>query len=146
MTDRDDVAPRASVLREAEVLITGDRNVTYGSPTQNFTTIAKLLTSRFEHKLKPGEKITAADVADIMILVKVARNIAQPKRDNWVDIAGYAGCGYETTLEDEAPKRAQGGVTGGIFINPLTSGSVSSVDLERAIDTNRRRTGQDGTE
>lgn len=80
-------------------MIDGDRNVSYGSPTQNFTNIADLWTTRFSHMLKDGESFTAADVADAMILVKVARNIANQKRDNWADIAGYAGCGYEATLE-----------------------------------------------
>lgn len=96
-----DITPRAEVLREAESLITGDRNETYGTPTENFTNIAELITTRFRHKLKDGETITATDVADIQILVKIARNIAQTKRDNFVDIAGYAACGYETTIDDK---------------------------------------------
>lgn len=94
-----DNPPRAQILHEAARLITGDRNVTYGSPTQNFTNISHLWNARFGHMLRNGEKFTPADVADAMILVKVARNIADQKRDNWLDIAGYAACGYETTLE-----------------------------------------------
>lgn len=93
---------RVEVLEEAAGLIDGERNVTYGTPTQNFTNIGELLTTRFKHKLKDGESFTAADVADLMILVKVARNIAQVKRDNYVDIAGYAGCGWEASLDGGA--------------------------------------------
>ena len=29
----------------------------------------------------------------MMILMKIARNVHKPKRDNWVDIAGYSQCG-----------------------------------------------------
>ena len=101
----DEKEPRAQLLHEAARLITGDRNITYGSPTQNFTNISHLWNARFGHMLREGEKFTAADVADAMILVKVARNIADQKRDNWLDIAGYAACGYETTLE---PKNIEG--------------------------------------
>lgn len=95
--------PRREVLEEAADLIDGDRNETYGTPTQNFTNISELWSTRFRHKLKDGEVLTPADVADAMILLKVARNIAQVKRDNYVDLAGYAACGYETTVEP-APK------------------------------------------
>lgn len=98
----DDIPERVEVLYEAARLIDGDRNVSYGTPTQNFTNIAEMWTTRFRHKLAPGEEFTATDVADAMILLKVARNIAQVKRDNFVDLAGYAGCGYEAHLADEA--------------------------------------------
>lgn len=91
---------RRGVLEEAANLIDGDRNITYGPPTQNFQNISEFLTTRLKHKLKPGERITAHDVADIMILLKLARNIAQTKRDNAVDIAGYAACGWEAHIAE----------------------------------------------
>ncbi|MDU0991272.1 MAG: DUF6378 domain-containing protein, partial [Enterococcus faecium] len=39
--------------------------------------------------------VCARDVANMMVLLKVARNKASWHRDNWVDIAGYAACGAE---------------------------------------------------
>ena len=43
---------------------------------------------------------TASDVANMMILLKIARGaIGKPKADNWIDIAGYAACGGE--LQEE---------------------------------------------
>jgi hypothetical protein len=86
---------RGAVLLEARQLITGDRNQTYGPPTQNFQNIADLLNVQFMHKLKDGVVFTPIDVAIIMIQVKLARMIAQPKRDNFVDIAGYVACAWE---------------------------------------------------
>lgn len=94
-----EISPRASVLREAEALITGDRNKAYGSPTENFANIAALWNVQFGHKLKDGEAFSPEDTALAMIHVKMARIIAQPKRDNWTDIAGYAACGYEASEE-----------------------------------------------
>lgn len=90
-----------ALLQEAAELINGDRNVSYGTPTQNFENIAEMWTTRLKHKLKPGEQFVSTDVADLMILLKVARNIAQRKRDNYTDLAGYAGCGYEAMLKED---------------------------------------------
>lgn len=93
------VPPRAEVLREAERLTTGDRNVTYGSPTANFQNTADLWTVLLAPLLKDGVRLEPRHVADLMVALKLARNMAEPKRDNFVDIAGYAACGYETTVE-----------------------------------------------
>lgn len=93
--------PRAAVLIEAATLITGDRNKTYGSPTQNFQNTADIWTVLLSHKLKDGERFTATEVGTFMVALKLARTIAQPKRDNFVDIAGYAGCAWETLAEAE---------------------------------------------
>lgn len=94
-----DKTPREDVLQEAITLITGDRNHTYGSPTQNFQDTADVLNVLLRPKLKEDQKITPGEVASIMIGLKLVRQIAQPKRDNWTDIAGYAGCGYEADVE-----------------------------------------------
>jgi hypothetical protein len=90
---------RGELLDEAKLLIEGDRNKTYGSPTQNFQNTAELFTTLLRHKLKDGEVIQPHEVATLMIALKLARTIAEPKRDNFVDIAGYAACGYETLEE-----------------------------------------------
>jgi uncharacterized protein DUF6378 len=95
----DNTTPREGVLYEAAGLITGDRNKTYGSPTQNFQDTATIWTAALRHKLKDGIELDAIDVAKLMIGLKLARMAAQPNRDNWVDIAGYAGCGYEAGVE-----------------------------------------------
>jgi hypothetical protein len=91
--------PRGSVLLEARDLITGDRNKTYGSPTQNFQDTADIWDTLLKSKLKEDARIEPGDVARLMIALKLCRMVAQPKRDNWTDIAGYAGCGYEVEAE-----------------------------------------------
>lgn len=80
---------REECLNEAIKITTTDRNVQYGDPEDNFMTIADLWSVYLE---KP---LTAVDVANLMVLFKIARNKANPKDDNWVDICGYAACGCE---------------------------------------------------
>lgn len=96
-----DITPRRELLAEADKLVHSDRNATYGEPTQNFQDTAALWNIQFSHKL--SEPFTAEDVAKAMIGLKLARMKAASKYDNWVDIAGYAACGWEceTTKEGE---------------------------------------------
>jgi len=86
----EDIPGRASVLREAEKLTCGDRNNSYGPPTQDFARTAAIWTAMFDHEFSP------ADVAKAMIALKLSRlTWSEGKRDSWVDVAGYAGCGFE---------------------------------------------------
>jgi len=83
------------VLLEAYKLTTGDRQNQYGSPDQDFARTATMWSA-----LK-GVSFTTEDVASFLICVKLSRNTHQGKRDNWVDIAGYARCGDLCRQEKE---------------------------------------------
>ena len=78
------IVEKKNILKEADELTSGDRQEAYGHPRENFQRIADLWGS---YK-KVG--FTSKDVAMMMLLVKVARESVNPKRDNLVDIAGYA--------------------------------------------------------
>src|SRR5579859_2534455 len=98
-------SPRASALTEAKALITGDRNNTYGPPTQDFKRTADMWTAfgfRFvQHDDGEPLAIEPHHIANALILLKQSRLAWQPgKRDSWVDTAGYAGCGYECAVEE----------------------------------------------
>ena len=82
---------RTQCLEEAARIVTGQRDVQYGGPEENFSRIAKLWSVIF------GIEITSEDVAMAMVAVKVARYASKSgfQPDTWVDIAGYAACGYE---------------------------------------------------
>jgi hypothetical protein len=97
---------RASVLDEAKQLITGDRNNAYGPPWQDFARTAGALAA-MGYAGPNGRPIEAHDIAIFVMMVKLSRLMWTPtKRDSWVDIAGYAGCGYECALADEEMRRA----------------------------------------
>ena len=85
-----------SVLREAEKIINGERQDMYGSPEDSFQFIADLWNSYIHNNCYDSETgaylgIEPSDVVQLMILLKIARQANKPKRDNIVDIAGYAG-------------------------------------------------------
>jgi len=78
------VETEESILQKAESLVKGDRGKNYGHPIVDFSRTARLWTA-----LKDVE-FSASDVAKFMIAVKLSRETNRPKRDNRVDIAGYA--------------------------------------------------------
>lgn len=87
---------RAATLAEARHLICGDRNNQYGPPGQDFLRTANILTSLGYGKGDSNEVLDPHDVAVIMIALKLSRLMwSSKKRDSWVDVAGYAGCGAE---------------------------------------------------
>lgn len=86
-----------SVLDEAKACVCGPRRRDYGTPDENFGRIADLWNVHLKDKL--AKPMTPGDVAMMMILLKVARQANSPKRDNLVDIAGYAQCASELKEE-----------------------------------------------
>jgi len=75
------------VLEEALQITRGDRNATYGPPDQDFRRTAAMWTALKGVPFEPFE------VAAFMVALKLSRQTHARKRDNWVDIAGYARCG-----------------------------------------------------
>ena len=85
----DDVAGRP-ILDEAAEITAIDRRKAYGHPLDNFCRIATVWEMVLKAKLQDGALITAQDVAKCMIGLKLAREAFSHRRDNLVDIAGYA--------------------------------------------------------
>ena len=91
--NRKEILEAASKAVHAE-----DMDHDYGSPENNFETIADLWSTYLEAAYDEDTTIaclSSRDVAAMMILLKVARVATSEKADNWVDIAGYAACGGE---------------------------------------------------
>lgn len=81
---------RADFLRRAQKCVCGGRDGDYGTPEDNFGTIAKLWT------IYRGTTFTAKDVAMMMALLKIARiRNGRYSADSYVDLAGYAACAGE---------------------------------------------------
>ena len=76
-----------NILQEAQDIVSGQRQEHYGKPEDSFQSIANYW-SYYLHKVG-RHTLGPADVAKMMILLKLAREEHQHKRDNLVDIAGY---------------------------------------------------------
>ena len=83
-----------SILEEAQGIIWGDREQTYGAPSANLQRIAMLWTAYIASKEPFADRpvtFTPEDVCWMMVMLKTARQINASKRDNLVDAAGYIG-------------------------------------------------------
>ena len=81
---------RANTLEKAKEIVYGHRENEYGSPEDNFKTIADFWS------VYKGVEFTANDVAMMMALLKIARiRTGTATDDSYVDLAGYAACGSE---------------------------------------------------
>lgn len=89
-----------NILEEASELINGDRALTYGPVTDNFNRIADLFNAYIGKDDFPLP-LDAYDVANMMILVKLARTkTAGYHRDSYADIAGYAALAEKVNDEE----------------------------------------------
>lgn len=61
-----------------------ERSADYGHPLDDFSRTAKLWSAIL------GAEITAEQVGLCMCAVKLSRQVNKPKRDNLLDLAGYA--------------------------------------------------------
>jgi len=73
-----------NILEEANSLVHGDRQQAYGHPLDDFSRTAKLWSAILGHEVTPEQ------VGLCMCAVKISRQVNKPKRDNLVDLAGYA--------------------------------------------------------
>lgn len=91
---------RGECLEKAAKIVTGDREQAYGSPEDNFRTIAEMWNAYFA--AKKDARFTPKDVAVMMAILKIARIASgTSKADNWIDLAGYAACGAEIESRTE---------------------------------------------
>lgn len=89
---------RQTVLDEAAAAVTGAREDTYGGPEASFKLIARFWSAYL------GCHVAPHDVAILLALLKVARikHSGGLHFDSWTDLAGYAACGAECALGEEA--------------------------------------------
>lgn len=80
------------VTGDAESLVFGDRGEAYGPPSKDFARTAGIWTALLIHKLAPGQILDARDVGLLLVGLKLSREANRPKRDNLVDLCGYALC------------------------------------------------------
>jgi hypothetical protein len=89
---------RTDILDAAKRCVCGDREQDYGTPENNFKTIADLWCAYLRGcGVDIGNNfLEPYDVAAMLALLKIARiSSGHAKEDNWIDLAGYAACGGE---------------------------------------------------
>lgn len=82
---------------------TRERGKSYGPPRDHFARTVGAINAMFAHKLK--EPLTPADWGMFMVLDKIAREQNAPKKDNLVDVAGYAACVAEIVEQEPIPSK-----------------------------------------
>ena len=73
-----------TILQEAQRLVCGERNKDYGHPLDDFGKVSGMAMALWGRGPQTPE-----EHALYMVLVKIAREVNNPKRDNRVDGAGY---------------------------------------------------------
>lgn len=86
-----------SILQEAEEVTSGSRNAAYGHALPNHRDISYGWTGILRSKglLAQDKEVDPATAALMMAWLKIARECHHHKRDNLVDLAGYAKCVQE---------------------------------------------------
>lgn len=79
-----------NILDEVKTILY-ERQGTYDKPENNFKRIADLWNAYLDNKPEKGQ-LTPQDVAMLMVLMKIAREVYQHKHDNLADLIGYAVC------------------------------------------------------
>lgn len=79
--------PKETALQEAQRLVHGDRGAAYGHPIDDYTR-----TGRMWGAILGLPDIDPRICCLMMSAVKISREVNAPKRDNRVDLAGYAEC------------------------------------------------------
>ena len=78
-----------SLLDEVKRITSTDRQRNYGHPKDNFKRIADLWNAYLSNRKNPESEITVEDIAWMMVLVKIARDLNKPNKDNLIDAIGY---------------------------------------------------------
>lgn len=110
---------RVETLDRAKQCVCGQRENEYGSPEDNFRSIAALWSTY------KNTDFTATDVAMMMALLKIARiKTGTATEDSFVDLAGYAACGAEVSSKTKRRTTCKGCIydTELTCINPSVCG------------------------
>lgn len=89
-TDQTDEDIRVNILQEADNIVNGDRQKFYGHPSDNHGCTALMWSGYLSRRYNMKIELDVRDVCWLNALQKISRDANAPKRDNLVDVAGYA--------------------------------------------------------
>ena len=73
-----------SILSEAEEIVNGSRHSDYGDARESFSRVATIAS------VMTGKELAPEDCCAVLMAVKLVRESFNHKRDNFVDLCGYA--------------------------------------------------------
>ena len=89
-----------SILAEAEEIVNGSRHSDYGDARESFGRIATIAS------VMTGKELSPEDCCAVLMAVKLVRESFAHKRDNLVDLCGYAHIMNELN-ENESEKEVE---------------------------------------
>lgn len=92
-----------NILEEADRLIGDSGQAGRGHPYDDFVRTARIFTSALDGYLKPGAEVQPWHIPLLMIGVKISRQVNNPTRRGWRNIAGYARTGE--MVDEELARR-----------------------------------------
>lgn len=99
--DQETPALRTALMELANKIITKDRASTHGKAEDSFQIIASYWSVYLTKQFGFFANITKIDVAQLMVLFKVARIHNNPGHmDNWLDQLGYSALGGEIAIKE----------------------------------------------
>lgn len=117
---------RLDILDEAHRLTGGDRAASYGAPVPNMQETATMWSSYLRTRGVEVD-LTGEDVANLMVLLKMARTGATHKEDNYVDGAAYMAIAGECSFAERGEELGE--ELGGLPVEEAKE-TVSSAGLE----------------
>ena len=94
-----DTAPPESPCRKALEMVYGDREDSYGHPSDNFDRIRALWTAYLVGKYGITFQLDRRDISWLNTLQKCARDQHNPIADNLIDTCGYAEAAFRAGEE-----------------------------------------------
>ena len=91
---------KQSILDEAKAVVEGSRQSDYGDPVESFDKIAKTAS------MIAGKDLSPKECCAVLMAVKIVRESFNHKRDNLVDLCGYAHIMNELN-ENESEKEGE---------------------------------------
>ena len=91
---------KQSILDEAKAIVDGSRQSDYGDPVESFDKIAKTAS------MIAGKDLSPKECCAVLMAVKIVRESFNHKRDNLVDLCGYAHIMNELN-ENELEKKGE---------------------------------------
>jgi len=81
-----------NILQEADRLVSGDRQESYKHPLYDYTCTAMMWSAMIQKATGVSVVITPELAVLMMAALKISREVGKHRRDNLVDLAGYARC------------------------------------------------------